>query len=142
MRRSKYYIYENQMAKQLARCSYPFIKAGNQNKVQQIYIYMYLDVCIYSILLCLRNFKILAFFSLLCSQRHILTLWGKNRSHKVPYKTYFKLVEELFLTSMAFELRTLWRLYGLPKTTYKVWKQPEGNPVPCLPFPQPLVKLC
>lgn len=142
MRCSKYYIYENQMPKQLARCSYPFIKAGNQNKVQQIYIYVFRCIYLFNIIMPEKLKNTAFFFSLLCSQRHIPTLWGKNRSQKVLYKTYFKLVEELLLTSMAFELKTLWRLYGLPKTTYKVWKQPEGNPVPCLPFPQPLVKLC
>lgn len=61
-------------------------------------------------------------FSLLCSHRHIPPLWGKNKSQNVPFKTYFRRIEELLLTSMAFKSHP-GIFYGLPKTTYEVWKQ-------------------
>lgn len=93
--------------------------------------YLYISIYLFSITMP-EKLKNTGFFSLLCSHRHFPTLWGKNRSQNVPYKTYFRQIEELLLTSVAFESHP-GRFYGLPKTTHEVWKQAEGNPVINIP---------
>lgn len=91
MRCSKYYIYENQMPKQLARCSYPFIKAGNQNKVQQIYIYVFRCIYLFNIIMP-EKLKNTAFFFPCYAARGTFPPYGERTGAK---KSSIKLTSNL-----------------------------------------------
>lgn len=81
----KYHIYGSQMPELLGRYDHHFITAEDQDKVQSMFNHLLcLGLSLDSLLQCLRNFKILGGFSLLCSHRHMFTLRGKSRSQSVP----------------------------------------------------------